>query len=78
MALNPIKFYVVTEENFSEFKSKFLKQNNEFVFVAISVKDYETLSINVNEMHKYIKQQKEIIIYYENAITTSGPDNATE
>jgi hypothetical protein len=35
--------------------------------VAFSVKDYENLSLNIAELRRYIGQQKEIIIYYENA-----------
>lgn len=66
LSLNDIKFYVVTEKNFSEFKEKFINENYTFVFYAISVPDYERLSLNMADIHRYIKQQKEIIIYYEN------------
>tara|TARA_B100002019_G_scaffold289794_1_gene306148 strand:- start:823 stop:948 length:126 start_codon:yes stop_codon:yes gene_type:complete len=32
------------------------------------VKDYENLSLNFAELRRYIEQQKQIIIYYENAV----------
>ena len=37
-------------------------------YVAISVKDYENLAINIAELRRYIEQQTEIILYYENAV----------
>ena len=63
-----VKFYVVTEENFAEFKEKFMKTNNDYVFYAVSVHDYENLAFNMAELYRYIRQQKEIIIYYEKAV----------
>ena len=63
-----VKFYVVTEENYEEFKEKFMKTNNDYVFYAVSVHDYENLAFNMAELYRYIRQQKEIIIYYENAV----------
>jgi hypothetical protein len=36
--------------------------------MAISVRDYERLSLNVDELRRYILQQKEIIVYYEDSV----------
>ena len=63
-----VKFYVVTEENYEEFKEKFMKTNNDYVFYAVSVHDYENLAFNMAEIYRYIRQQKEIMIYYEKAV----------
>ena len=63
-----VKFYVVTEENYEEFKEKFMKTNNDYVFYAVSVHDYENLAFNMAELYRYIRQQKEIMIYYEKAV----------
>ena len=63
-----VKFYVVTEENYEEFKEKFMKTNNDYVFYAVSVLEYENLAFNMAELYRYIRQQKEIIIYYEKAV----------
>ena len=63
-----VKFYVVTEENYEECKEKFMKTNNDYVFYAVSVHDYENLAFNMAELYRYIRQQKEIIIYYEKAV----------
>ena len=35
----------------------------------MSVRGYETMALNVAEVARYLQQQKQIIIYYENAIT---------
>ena len=35
----------------------------------LSVRDYETLAINMAEIKRYIEQQKQIIIYYEKAVS---------
>jgi len=67
--MNMVKFYVVTEENLEDFKEKFMKVNNDYVFYVLSVHDYENLALNMSELYRYIKQQKEIVIYYEKAVT---------
>ena len=67
--MNDIHFYVVTEQNFEEFKKKFVKENGDLVGYVLSVRDYETLAINMAEIKRYIEQQKQIIIYYEKAVS---------
>ena len=66
--MNNIKFYVVTSENFEDFKKRYEKDNGTFLFYALSVRDYETLALNMAEIKRYIEQQKQIIIYYEKAV----------
>ena len=65
----PVKFYVVTEKNYEDFKKRFIQKNGEYVFYAMSVPDYENLALDMAELRRYIEQQKEIIIYYEKAVT---------
>ena len=66
--LNNITWFVVTDQNFEEFKKRYVAMNGEFLFYAISIRDYETLAINMAEIKRYVEQQKSIIIYYEEAI----------
>ena len=68
ISLNDIYSYVVTDRNFEEFKKKFEKENGDLVFYAVSVRDYETLALNMAEIKRYIQQQQELIVYYEKAI----------
>ena len=67
--MSSIKWYVVTEENFEEFKKRFADENGDLVGYVLSVRDYETLAINMAEIKRYIEQQKQIIIYYEKAVS---------
>lgn len=66
--LSSIKWYVVTEENFEEFKKRFTAENGGFLFYAISIRDYETLTLDMADIKRYIEQQKNIIVYYEDAV----------
>ena len=66
--MNDIHFYVVTEQNFEEFKKRFVKENGDLVGYVLSVRDYETLALNMAELKRYLIQQKEIIVYYEKAV----------
>tara|TARA_B110000259_G_C13919489_1_gene364244 strand:+ start:382 stop:570 length:189 start_codon:yes stop_codon:yes gene_type:complete len=51
-----------------EFLGKFEKDNGDIVFMAISVRGYENISLNLADLRRYILQQKEIIIYYEDSV----------
>ncbi len=66
--MSSIKWYVVTPENFEDFKKRFTDENGDLVGYVLSVRDYETLALNMAEIKRYIEQQKEIIIYYEEAV----------
>ena len=48
------------------------KKNGGDSYIALSVKDYENLSLNFAELRRYIEQQKQIIIYDENAVKPEG------
>lgn len=63
------KFYVVNKENFEEFITEFRAKNGTETFIAVSVKDYENLSLSVAELKRYLNQQNEIIIYYETQVS---------
>ena len=74
--LHDVKIYVVSpSENFEEFKKEFEAKNGGDSYVAISIKDYENLAANFAELKRYIKQQKAIIVYYEDAVRPSERDN---
>ena len=67
--LNDVKIYVVSKVNYEEFVEEYTKKNGADSYIAISVKDYENLSLNFAELRRYIEQQKQIIVYYETAVT---------
>ena len=68
VALNDIYLYVVTLDTLKEFKRRFVKENGDLLFYAMSVRDYETLALNMSEIKRFLQQQKQIIIYYEKAV----------
>jgi len=72
LSLNDIHFYVVTEDTYAAFKQRFEKQNGVLVFYTLSVRDYETLALNMSEIRRFLDQQKQIIVYYEDAVTPTG------
>lgn len=47
----------------------------EFVIMAITPKGYENMAYNLQEIKRYIKQQKEIILYYRDATAVDGNDD---
>tara|TARA_B100000780_G_scaffold262080_1_gene214940 strand:- start:913 stop:1257 length:345 start_codon:yes stop_codon:yes gene_type:complete len=67
--MNNVHFYVVTEDTFDQFKERFIKENGDFLFYALSVRDYETIAYNMAELKRFIDQQKQVIVYYEKAVT---------
>lgn len=68
VVLNDVKWYVVTEDNLQEFIDTFQKENGPVAFMAVSVKGYENISLNVQELRRFILQQNAVIVYYENAV----------
>ena len=76
--LNDVKIYVVSKENYEEFVKEFEAKNGADAYIAISVKDYENLSLNFAELRRYIEQQKQIIVYYENAVKPDDPEKSNE
>lgn len=68
LSLSDVDFFVVTAENYDEFKERFTNENGQLVFVAMSVRGYEAMSLNMAELRRYILQQKEVIVYYENSL----------
>jgi len=76
--LNDVKIYVVSKENYEEFVKEYEAKNGADAYIAISVKDYENLSLNFAELRRYIEQQKQIIVYYENAVKPEEESKETK
>ena len=69
-------WFVVSENNIDEFLEKLSKiQGVEAVptFFALSPQGYEKMSGNLQEMRRYILEQKEIIVYYKTVTTPEEP-----
>jgi len=74
--LDDIYFYVVSADNFDDFRKRFEKENGDLVFYALSVRDYETIAYNMAELKRFIDQQQQIIIYYEEAVKPTKKEDA--
>ena len=54
------------------------RQNNgDAVFVAMAVSDYELMSMNMQELRRYIREVQEVVVYYRN-VTIKNPDGTSE
>jgi hypothetical protein len=64
-----VQWRVVTKETLDQFIDEQVKaqDNRNPVFVAVSMRDYQTLSTDLAELRRYIDQQRSIIVYYRNA-----------
>jgi hypothetical protein len=63
-------WYVVSDKNVDEFLKRVEKEEGRLVFVAMSVPDYELMAYNMQELKRYIKELKEVVVYYR--MVTSG------
>ena len=61
-----------------KFLDEMRKQNNgDAVFVAMAVSDYELMSMNMQELRRYIREVQEVVVYYRN-VTIKNPDGTSE
>ena len=80
LQLENVNFIVVTKENLDQVLAKLKKEQgtDSFVFIAIRVRDYENLSINLQELKRYIDQQGQIVVYYKKITTVEKPDGKSD
>jgi len=48
------------------------------VFFAISPKSYENLAIGIADLRRFIKEQKGVVVYYEEALTADEVEEVNE
>ena len=66
--LSDVQVHVVTEKNLEKFIKEFTAENGELAVVAMSMRDYENLALNISELRRFILQSTDIIVYYEDAV----------
>lgn len=78
--LHEVRWYAVTRENLDEFLEEFSKVNGNVVFFAVSVPHYENMSLNLDEIRRYVEQQQSLLLYYETEISekASGINKETK
>ena len=62
LSMRKVEWTVFNREKLEKLLADF--PNQEIVFFAISAKGYENLSLNMGEIIRYLKEQKNVIIYY--------------
>ena len=69
VSLSDVKVSVVTAATLDAFikQARTEQGTDNPVFVVVSVKGYENLSLNIAELKRYILQQQQIIAYYRKA-----------
>jgi len=68
-------WYVVSAENLDEFLARVEKESGQVVFFAMSVPDYELMAYNMQELKRYIKELKQVVIYYRTVTTENVSTN---
>ena len=59
------QWYVVSEKNLDEFLARMEKESGSgLVFVSMSISDYELMAYNMQEIKRYVRELKEVVIYY--------------
>jgi len=64
LRLNDVNFRVVSAANLEEFVREYENGNDQAWFM-ITPRSYENLALNLAELRRYIRQQENILIYYE-------------
>lgn len=67
--LTDTRVFVVTKDNYDEFVKEFTELYGDLAFVALSMRDYENLALNIADLKRFLEQQNEIIVYYEKALS---------
>ena len=63
-----VRVYVVNKDNLEQFVADFTAEHGEFAVVALSIDNYENLALNIADLRRYINQQSDIIVYYEDSM----------
>lgn len=77
LQLSDTRVFVVTKDNYEEFVKEFEETYGEVAYVALSMKDYENLALNIADIKRFLEQQEQIIVYYEQAVTEERDTNDT-
>lgn len=62
-------WYVVSDKNLDEFLERVKKEQGQLVFFAMSVPDYELMAYNMQEIKRYVREMKEVVVYYRKVTT---------
>ena len=77
ITMQDVTWFVITKDNMEEAIGRVEKLlDGDFVVIALTPPGYESMAYNLQEIRRFIRQQKEIILYYREA--TDAADDAEE
>ncbi len=59
------QWIVVTPDNWEDQLERIKQQEGEVLFLAMTVPDYEVMSVNMKELKRYITELKDVVVYYK-------------
>ena len=65
---------MVNKDNLDQFVADFTAEYGEFAVVTLSIDNYENLALNIADLRRYINQQNDIIVYYEDSMKSPTPE----
>lgn len=63
--LKPVKWIVVTKENAEQIFTNLENEGKSIALFALDTDTYEVLSLNMEELKRYILTQKEVLVKYK-------------
>lgn len=69
-----VEWYVVNSDNLEEFLARIEADAGDVVFIALTPKGYENLALGIAELRRFILEQREIIVYYEQQVAPKEPE----
>ena len=63
------QWIVVNPDNWEDQLENIRVQEGELVFLAMTVPDYEVMSLNMKELQRYITELKDVVVYYRKVTT---------
>lgn len=69
-----VEWYVVNSDNLEEFLARIEADAGDVVFIALTPKGYENLALGIADLRRFILEQREIIVYYEQQVAPKEPE----
>ena len=75
--LEDVQFFIINKDNYDQ-KVEEVEEllGGNFAVFALTPTGYESMAYNLQEIRRFIRQQKEIILYYRKATKGDEPDEA--
>ena len=73
-----LKVKVITEANVQEVIQEMKTNQGQFLVYALDPVTFKNLAIGIEEIKRYIEQHKDIIVYYEKAVTEEPEEKVSD